>query len=450
MQLTRLTLFASCVLGSHSYLYAQLPQNFISAPPCRIADTRNPSGAFGGPALSAHEFPSFPIPASACAIPPNASAYSLNVTVVPFGPLGFLSLLPTPATPPTATPNFSTLNDPLGTVVANAAIVPAGVNGAVTVFASDATQVIIDIDGYFLDQTSLNLFSTSLGTGALSQNTGQYNTATGFESLSFPSGSFNTANGAFALNLNTTGRENTGLGYNTLAQNQTGFQNTAIGSGAMEFNTDGFQSTAVGSNVLNVASGSQNTGVGDNALDSVTSGGGNVGLGYLSGFNITTGSNNIEIGNFGANSDNNTILIGTQGVQTSTSIAGIFGSTVTGSAVLVNASGRLGVQSSSIRYKEDVRDMADQSDALMKLHPVAFRYKQRDEDGTRPLQFGLVAEEVAEVYPELVVRGKDGAVDTVQYHQLPAMLLNELQKQHHTIEQLQKEIEDLRSRVGEK
>jgi hypothetical protein len=118
--------------------------------------------------------------------------------------------------------------------------------------------------------------------------------------------------------------------------------------------------------------------------------------------------------------------------------------------VIVNSSGRLGVQSSSIRYKEDVHDIADGSDALMRLRPVAFRYKQPDDDGTKPLQFGLVAEEVAEVYPELVVRGKDGAVDTVQYHQLPAMLLNELQKQHRTIEQLQQEITELRSRLGEK
>jgi hypothetical protein len=327
--------------------------------------------------------------------------------------------------------------------------VPAGVNGAVTVFASDATNVVIDIDGYFVNQTSVNLDSTSLGTGALSQNTGQFNTATGFEALSFPSGSFNTANGAFALNLNNTGRDNTAIGYNSLSLNQTGFQNTAVGSGAMQFNGDGFQSTAVGFHVLNVASGSQNTGVGNNALGSVTTGVGNIGLGYLAGFNITTGNGNIEIGNVGANSDNDTILIGTQGGQTSTFIAGIFGSTVTGSAVVVNSSGKLGVQSSSIRFKEDVHDMAAESDALMKLRPVAFRYKQADEDGTKPLQFGLVAEEVADVYPELVVREKDGTVDSVQYHQLPAMLLNELQKQHRTIEQLQKEITDLRSRLGE-
>jgi len=93
-------------------------------------------------------------------------------------------------------PSFSTLNDPSGTIVANAAIVPAGTNGAITVFASDATHVIIDIDGYFVDQTSVALSSTAVGTGALSQNSGQFNSATGFESLSFPSGSFNTANGA--------------------------------------------------------------------------------------------------------------------------------------------------------------------------------------------------------------------------------------------------------------
>lgn len=425
---------AAAVLSCGSYLSAQIPENFLSVTPCRIADTRTSSGGAGP--IAAGTYRKFTI-GGKCGIPVSASAFSLNVTAVPPGTLTFLSVLPAPSTTSSSPPSSSTLNDPLGTIVANAAIVPSGVNAAVTVYVSNSSDVILDTNGYFVDQTLQPLDGTALGTGSLSQNSGQYNTGTGFETLSFPSGSYNTANGAFALTANTTGRDNTGVGYNALAQNSTGFQNVAVGSGAMSFNTDGFQSTAVGFQALNIGYGSQNTAFGNNTLASVTSGGGNVALGYLAGYNITTGSNNIEISNYGSNSDANTILIGTQGTQTSAYIAGIYGSNISGSSVVVNSSGRLGVALSSIRFKEDVHDMAEGSDALMQLRPVEFRYKQPDTDGTKPLQFGLIAEEVAKVYPELVVRGKDGQIDSVQYQQLPAMLLNEAQKQHRTIQELQ-------------
>ena len=132
----------------------------------------------------------------------------------------------------------------------------------------------------------------------------------------------------------------------------------------------------------------------------------------------------------------------------STYIAGITGVWVGSSLpVYVNANGQLGTIQSSRRYKEDIQNIGAASNALMQLRPVQFRYKQAAPDGSKPLQFGLIAEEVAQVYPELVVRDKEGQIESVQYQQLPAMLLNELQKQHQTIERQEQEIQDLKSRL---
>jgi hypothetical protein len=148
-------------------------------------------------------------------------------------------------------------------------------------------------------------------------------------------------------------------------------------------------------------------------------------LGYQAGINITTSSNNIEIGNQANPADTGTIRIGTPGSHTSTYIAGITGSAVSGADVVVNGSGLPGVVVSSARYKRDIRDMADSTDRLMKLRPVTFRYKN---DPDAVTQYGLVAEEVERVYPELVVHDSQGKVESVRYSMLSAMLLNELQK----------------------
>jgi hypothetical protein len=149
-------------------------------------------------------------------------------------------------------------------------------------------------------------------------------------------------------------------------------------------------------------------------------------VGFNAGTNLTTGNNNIDIGNVGVATDTSTIRIGTKGTQTRALIAGIVSSPIFGLPVIVNGNGRLGIQASSVRYKRDISDMRDASARLMKLRPVTFRYKE-DPSGT--LQYGLVAEEVARVYPELVTYGDDGKPISVAYHLLPAMLLNELQKQ---------------------
>ena len=162
-----------------------------------------------------------------------------------------------------------------------------------------------------------------------------------------------------------------------------------------------------------------------------TTGSNNVAVGYYAGYYPTAGSNNIEIGNRGIAADNAVIRIGTQGTQSATYLAGVSGANVTGGAtVVVNAQGQLGVVSSSRRYKEDIQSMGASSDRLLKLRPVTFRYKEPDEKGQKPEQFGLIAEEVAQVMPELVVYNGMGQPETVAYQTLAPLLLNELQREH--------------------
>jgi Chaperone of endosialidase len=149
-------------------------------------------------------------------------------------------------------------------------------------------------------------------------------------------------------------------------------------------------------------------------------------LGIDAGFNLTTGSNNIDIGNAGVAGESGKIRIGAQGTQTAAFMAGISGVGVTGgAAVEVTSAGQLGIVMSSSRYKHDIRDLGAASGRLLQLRPVSFRYNN---DPTNTLQYGLVAEEVAQVYPELVSYGPDGKPLTVRYSMLSAMLLNELQK----------------------
>ena len=165
-------------------------------------------------------------------------------------------------------------------------------------------------------------------------------------------------------------------------------------------------------------SGFGNTALGADALENTT-GGENIAIGHLGGFSLTTGSKNIMIGNQGTASDDSTIRIGAS--QTSTFIAGIVGNTLTNPAnVVIDSNGQLGVQVtlSSRRYKEDIQDMGDASRGLLRLRPVTFHYKKPNPDGSKPLEYGLIAEEVDAVYPELVVRGKDGQMETVQYSKL--------------------------------
>lgn len=437
-------------------LRAQSALNFVPIPPCRLVDTRNTVGSFGGPSLQAATPRNFPVLSGSCGIPANASAYSFNVTVVPVGFLGYLTIWPFGA----AQPLTSRINSYLGVVVANAAIVPAGTNGAVSLYASNPTDVILDINGYFVAQCNLSTQSVALGTGSLPassiglgntaigastlqiNSTGAYNVGVGSSALlNNTTGSDNTAEGSAALGQNTGGGYNSAFGYDALALNAIGLGNTALGYTAL-FNNNANYNTAVGTAALsNNTMGGTNTALGYFALSSLTTGGGNIAIGSGSGQNVAgSGSYNIEIGNAGTPTDSNVVRIGTPGEHLSTFIAGINTSTITGSAVLVNSSGQLGVLLSSQRYKEDIHDMGRASDALMQLRPVTFRYKHAAEDGRKPLNYGLIAEEVAKIYPELVVYGDNGEIESVQYHQLPALLLNEVQKQHQTIQQLEERL----------
>ena len=167
-------------------------------------------------------------------------------------------------------------------------------------------------------------------------------------------------------------------------------------------------------------------------LYNTTTGGNNIALGFEAGQKLISGSNNIDIGNDGVAGEGGTIRIGTSGTHTASFIAGINGVPLSGGTnpVYIDANGQLGMMPSSRRFKNAIHTMGPVSDRLMQLHPVTFRYKAAAEDGSHPLQYGLIAEEVAKVYPDLVQYDKAGKPLTVYYHLLTPMLLNELQKQH--------------------
>jgi Chaperone of endosialidase len=310
-------------------------------------------------------------------------------------------------------------------------------------------------------------FNTAIGFDALFSNTRGYsNTAIGFDALfSNTDGNFNTAIGFDALFINTTGSDNTAVGRallsNTtgsdnvangalaLAQNTTGSGNTANGALALEQNTTGSGNTATGDGALDEnTTGNNNTADGVIALENTT-GSNNIALGANAGFNLTTGSNNIDIGNAGVAAESNTIRIGSVGTQTKAFIAGIMGSPgPRGMPVFVNAHGQLGTFPSSARFKDEIMPMDKASEAILALKPVTFCYK-REIDADRTAQFGLVAEEVEKVNPDLVVKDADGKVYTVRYDAVNAMLLNEFLKEHKKTEKLEATVASLITTVKE-
>jgi len=277
--------------------------------------------------------------------------------------------------------------------------------------------------------------NTALGASALSTNTtGLQNTAVGVDALENSNATSNTAMGAGALQLNTTGNVNTAMGLDALFKNQSGFQNTAVGVNAVHDNLSGNNNAAEGFQALLHSTGSNNIALGANA-----------------GSNLTTSSNNIEIGNVGVAAESAKIRIGTQGIQNGTFIAGIYNVNEGGTIkpVYINSTGRLGTQppASARKFKEEIKAMDKTSEGILKLKPVTFRYKN---DAERTSQFGLIAEEVVKVNPDLVVRDENGEIYTVRYEAVNAMLLNEFLKEHKTVQEqgativrLQKQIETL-------
>jgi len=310
--------------------------------------------------------------------------------------------------------------------------------------------------------------NTAIGSDALLSNTtGIRNAASGFAALeSNTTGVRNTATGRAALANNTTGNDNTGDGHDALFSNTTGIHNTATGSfallfsttandntadgyGAMLFNTTGNENTATGYfAVYQNTIGNNNTGSGYSALLNNTTGNQNIALGYFAGSNLTTGDNNIDIGNQGVAGEAGAIRIGTIGTQTKTFVAGVNGGAVTGPAVKVNAAGQLGTPPSSARFKEEIKPMDTASETILALKPVSFRYK-KEVDPERARQFGLVAEEVAQVNPDLVDRDAEGKIYSVRYEAVNAMLLNEFLKEHCKVEEQGHEILEQRATVTE-
>jgi len=308
-------------------------------------------------------------------------------------------------------------------------------------------------------------FNTALGAGTLLFNVADENTATGAGALlSNTVGSFNTADGAFALFLNTEGTVNTGIGDRALFSNTIGGNNTATGATALFSNTIGSDNTAngatalenntVGTNntadgaftLLNNVSGNFNSAVGANALSNNRNGSNNIALGFFAGANVVAGNNNIDIGSQGITDESNTIRIGDG--QRQAFVAGIRGATTTNAdaiPVVIDSAGQLGTAGSSRRFKKEIEPMNKTSEAILALKPVTFHYRN-DKTGTP--QFGLIAEEVAEVNPNLVVHDKNGEIYTVRYDAVNAMLLNEFLKEHKKVEQQQANIAELKSTVA--
>ena len=318
--------------------------------------------------------------------------------------------------------------------------------------------------GTLLKNTGIE--NTAIGAGALLDNTiGASNTATG-ESALFNNtiGNNNTANGASALETNATGSNNTATGVdalwgniagsnNTAAgvqalfENVTGFQNTANGVSALKHNTEGNSNTATGFQALLNTRRGDNTAIGANALFANTTGSFNIALGSNAGSNLTTGNNNIDIGYnvSGTAGESGTIRIGDPPVHSAAYVAGISGATVPGGVpVIVDTSGHLGTIISSQRFKDEIKPMDTVSEVILGLKPVTFRYKKNLDPQAIP-QFGLVAEEVVKVSPDLVARDRNGDITTVRYEAVNAMLLNEFLKEHRKVEEQEATIAQLKN-----
>jgi len=325
--------------------------------------------------------------------------------------------------------------------------------------------------------------NTAEGDDALfSLTTGFQNTANGFRALhDNTTGGDNTATGAFALVSNTAGANNTAVGFGALFSNtntvfgdgfgqRPGQENTAIGFQALYSETTSRQNTAIGSHAMYTYDGSfilpgydgHNTAIGSYALYNISSQSiWNIALGADAGLNLGSHSvYNIDIGNPGNGGESNTIRIGTPpqpdfawvSGQSRTFIAGIRGVTTDNDdaiPVVIDSAGQLGTTSSSARFKTEIKPMDKASEAILALRPVTFHYKSHKSGATARSQFGLIAEDVAKVNPDLVVRDANGQIYTVRYDAVNAMLLNEFLKEHRTVQELRKEIAALTVTVKE-
>jgi hypothetical protein len=243
---------------------------------------------------------------------------------------------------------------------------------------------------------------------------------------------------------------NTAEGQNALGGSSIGGYNTAVGFFSLAALTDASFNTGVGAGTLLANIGANNTAAGAAALLSNTTGSFNTAIGVSAGGDLTTGDNNIDIGFnvVGVAGESNTVRIGNNDI-TDTFIRGISGATTAGGvAVFVNSNGHLGTTTSSARFKDEIRPMGPASEAILALKPVTFRYKKEIDPQAIP-EFGLVAEEVAKVNPDLIIRDKEGKPYTVRYEQINAMLLNEFLKEHRKVQELEKGMGALTAQLRE-
>ena len=286
-----------------------------------------------------------------------------------------------------------------------------------------------------LQNLTTGIANAAVGWKSLSSNTdGSFNTAVGAATLLFnvgdqstEHGGFNTAIGAAALLFNTTGSYNTATGLAALERNTTGIGHSAFGYEALINNETGSFNTAFGVNALHQnTSADANTAVGSQALAQST-GSGNTAIGSLAGTQLVTGNGNVYIGQDveGQNSESNT-----------TYIRNVYDSITTARQVYVDANNKIGTLASTRRVKDDIQSMAGASETILALRPVTFRYKKEIDRYCTP-QFGLVAEEVAEINPDLVTRDREGKPETVRYDAVNAMLLNEFLKEHRKVQELE-------------
>lgn len=282
-----------------------------------------------------------------------------------------------------------------------------------------------------LDSIANALSNSAFGRNALTASTtGLMNSAFGNGALASSTASFTTAVGASSLGSNTTGSHQTAVGTSSLGANTTGARNTGIGFDALGENVSGAGNTAVGENALGGALGSSNIGIGEDA-----------------GELLATGGNNIAVGNQGDPPDFSTIRIGTPGVHARAFIAGIngaVGGAGSSSQVVIDEAGQLWTLVSSRRYKTDIRQLGPQGPSLMKLKPKSFRYRSAPGE----LHHGLIAEQVAKFMPALATYDAQGQPKTVKYHELPVLLLEELQQQRRTITRQQRQIDWLLRSIG--
>jgi hypothetical protein len=301
---------------------------------------------------------------------------------------------------------------------------------------------------YSMYYNSSGALNTADGYQALEHNTtGATNTALGAESLySNTTGADNVASGIYSMYLNTTGNDNTAVGARSFYNNSGGVDNVAVGSSSLYGNTIGYLNVAVGYEAMyQNTNGGANVAVGQGALYANSTGSDNVAIGTGAGEDIV-GSDNVDISAPGTNTDSGVIRIGTVGTQKSAFIAGVTNSKITGSAVYVNAAGRLGVLASSERYKTGIAAMGSRTQRLQQLRPVTFHLKT---EPTAPVQYGLIAEEVERVYPELVTRDAAGVIQGVRYDELAPMLLNEVQLQQRKLAADDEALRDMRQQVAE-